>query len=81
MQVEVSREKEFLMKIPGNEKKMQEADEKKMQGEVSWEKEFLMKLSLVLQLSRNMEPTIVTHTCKKVLTKKLQGLQKTYSMR
>ncbi len=69
------------MKIPGNEKKMQGADEKKMQGEVSWEKEFLMKLSLVIRLSRSMEPTIVTHTCKKVLTKKLLGLQNSYSMR
>ncbi len=43
-QGEFSREKEFLMKITENEKKMQGADEKKMQGEVSREKEFLMKL-------------------------------------
>jgi hypothetical protein len=57
------------------------ADEKTMQGEVSWVKEFLLKLSLVLRLSRNMDPTIVTHTCKKVLTKKLQGLQNSYLMR
>ncbi len=60
---------------------MQGADEKKMQGEVSCEKKFLMKLSLVLQLSRTMETTIVTHVQKKVRTPELPGLQNSYSMR